>query len=48
MQMLLQFIYDKFVENRPEDIVCGELMQVGLSSLVTDLIVKIFLDLSSP
>jgi hypothetical protein len=45
--MLLQYVYDKFVENRPDDIIWGELIQVGLSSLGTDLIVKTFLDFSS-
>ncbi len=44
MQVLLKFIYDKYVENRPDDIIWGELMQVGLSSLGTDLIVKTLLD----
>jgi hypothetical protein len=38
--MLLQYIYDKYVENRPDDdIIWGELMQIGLSSLGTYLIV---------
>ena len=45
--MLLQYVYDKFVENRPDDIIWGELIQVGLSSLGKDLIVKKFLNLSS-
>ncbi len=35
------------VENRLDNIIWGELMQVGLSSLGTDLIVNTFLDFSS-
>ncbi len=45
--MPFQYIYNKYVENRPDDIIWGDLMQVGLSSLPTDLIVKTFLDFSS-
>ncbi len=47
MQMLLQFTYDNYVENRPDDIIWGELMKTGLSSLRTYLIVEVLLYFSS-